>query len=304
MQSYIFRAFTKVLSGRMNSISTIPGLRAFSEKSSRSLRLPKGVTLQRGTLNGVPVEWITPADAATTVILYLHGGAWVLGWYHNHRVLAAHIAQASRSRVVAVDYSLAPEFPFPAALEDCLTVYNQLLDDGIEANQIVIAGDSAGANLALAILLTRRDANKTLPAAAVCISPITDLAFTGKSYHTHKDALLSAEFIRSMSRHYSGSQDVHFPLISPHYGDLAGFPPLLIHVGQDEILLSDAERLADKARHAGVDVTLTVWPKMWHVWHIMAPYLPEAKQAVNDIGSFVRKHSRCETARSKPCGDK
>lgn len=290
VQSTIFRAFTKVLSLCISSITSIPRLRALSEKMCRSLRLPDGVALHRQTLDGIPIEWVSPLNpVSNSVILYLHGGAWVLGWYQNHRVLAAHIALASQSRVVAVDYRLAPEHPFPASLDDCLAVHRRLINDGIEPNQMIIAGDSAGANLVLAVLFTLRDADETLPAAAVCISPMTDLAFTGRSFHTPKDALLSAEFARSMSRLYVGNHDARSPLISPHYGDMTGLPPLLIHAGENEILLSDAERLADNARHAGVDATLTVWPKMWHVWHILAPYLPEAKQAVDEIGRFVQR---------------
>jgi epsilon-lactone hydrolase len=296
VQSYIFRALMKILSIRMNSIASIPRMRAFSEKISRSLRLPEGVTQYRQTLEGIPVEWITPPrPKSKSVIMYLHGGAWVLGWYQNHRVLASHIAEASRSRVLAVDYRLAPEHPFPASLNDCLAVYRRLIIDGIEANQIVIAGDSAGANLALAAMITLRDAKEALPAAAVCISPMTDLAFTGRNYHSPKDSLLTAEFARSMSRLYVGNRDARFPLISPHYGDMIGLPPLLIHSGEDEILLNDAERLADNARRAGVDVMLKVWPKMWHVWHILVPYLPEATQAVDDIGSFIRRYIISET---------
>jgi monoterpene epsilon-lactone hydrolase len=300
MQSYILRAFVKLLSMRMNSMTSVPRLRAFTEKVSRSRRLPKGTHIERPTLNGINVEWIAPnGPVPKSVILYLHGGAWVLGWYHNHRVLAAYIGQASRSRVIAVDYRLAPEHPFPASLDDCLTIYRRLINDGIKPGHIVIAGDSAGANLTLAVLFTLRDAGEPLPAAAVCISPMTDLAFTGRSYHTQKDVLLTEEFARSMSRHYLGNQDVCNPLISPHYGDLTGLPPLLIHAGKDEILLNDAERLTDNARHAGVDVTLTVWPKMWHVWHILAPYLPEATQAINEIGSFVLRHIASKTVVAK-----
>ena len=284
----------------MNAITSIPSLRAFSEKISRSQQLPKETIIERQTLDGIPVEWIIPpGPVLKSVILYLHGGAWVLGWYDSHRVLAANIGQASRSRVVAVDYRLAPEHPFPASLDDCLTSYRRLINDGIDPGHIVIAGDSAGANLTVALLCTLRDADEPLPAAAVCISPMTDLALTGRNYHTQKDALLTVEFARSMSSHYVGSQDVFNPLISPQYGDLKGLPPLLIHAGEDEILKIDAERLADKARHAGVDVILTVWPKMWHVWHILAPYLPEAIQAINEIGSFVYRQILSKTEEAK-----
>ena len=291
LQSYFFRVMTKVLSLRMNAITSIPKLRDFSNKIYRSLLLPDGVTSQRLIVNGVSVEWIVPPSISLkSVILYLHGGAWVLGWYKNHRSLVAYIGQASQSRVLSVDYRLAPENPFPAALEDSLTAYRWLLKDGIEPNQIVIAGDSAGGNLALAMLMALRDAGDPLPAAAVCISPMTDLAGTGETLHRNKDVLLTAEFALSMARHYIGTQDACLPLISPHYGDMTGLPPLLIHAGEDEILLSDAKRLADNARNAGVDVTLVVWPRMWHVWHIYVPYLPEAKRAVHAISRFVRQH--------------
>lgn len=302
VQSIIFRTFSKALSLYMSSIRSIPKLRALSEKMSRSLRLPDGVALHRQTLDGIPVEWVSPLNPVShSVILYFHGGAWVLGWYQNHRVLAAHIGLASQSRVVAVDYHLAPEYPFPASLDDCLAVYRRLINDGIEPNQMIIAGDSAGANLVLAVMFTLRDANEKLPAAAVCISPMTDLAFTGRSFHTQKDALLRAEFARSMSHLYVGSHDARSPLISPHYGDMTGLPPLLIQSGENEILLSDAERLADSARHAGVEATLTVWPKMWHVWHIFAPYLPDAMRAIDEIGCFVQRHLVNESVVAEKC---
>ncbi len=275
----------------MNSITSIPKLRTFSEKISRSLTLPDDVTSRRNRVDGVSVEWIVPPVVSSkSVIMYLHGGAWVLGWYNNHRVLVAHIGRASKSRVLAVNYRLAPENPFPAALEDSLAAYHWLLKDGIKPNQIVIAGDSVGGNLTLATLMSLREGGDPLPAAAVCISPMTDLAGTGETLHTNKDVLLTAKFALSMSRHYIGTQDSRIPLISPHYGDMTDLPPLLIHAGENEILLSDAQRLADNARNAGVNVTLDVWPKMWHVWHTYVPYLPEAKRAVEAIGNFVRQH--------------
>ena len=291
LQSYVFRPFVQVLSICTSLTTSIPRLRALAENISASLRLPEGVTWHRQTTAGTAFEWLSPPNPVlNSVILYLHGGAWVLGWYQNHRVLAARIGLASQSRVVAVDYRPAPEHPFPAALDDCLAVYRRLISDGIESNQLILAGDSAGANLVLAVLLTLRDAGAALPAAAVCISPLTDLTFTGRSFHSQRDALLNAKFVRSMSNLYIGSNDPRSPLISPHYGDMRGLPPLLVQAGEDEILLSDAERLADNARHAGVDATLTVWPKMWHVWHMFAPFLPEATEAIAEIGAFVQRH--------------
>ncbi len=210
-------------------------------------------------------------------------------WNNIERRMAAHICQAAASRALAVDYRLAPEHPFPAALEDCLTVYHWLLKNGTSPENIVIAGASAGGNLTLAMLLSLRDAGDPLPAAAVCISPVTDLAGTGESFLAKQDPALTAEFVLTMNRHYAGNQDLRSPLLSPHYGNLRGLPPLLIQVGEDEILLSDATRLADNARAAGVDVSLVIWPKMWHVWHLFAPSLPEAQLAINAIGTFIRE---------------
>lgn len=292
LQSYAFRALTKIFSARMNSISSIPKLRAFVGAGSNKPLLPRGATMQSARADGVSVEWIIPPNAlAQPIILYLHGGGWTLGWNNSQRWMVAHICQAAASRALAVDYRLAPEDPFPAALEDCLAAYRWLLKSGTSPRQIVIAGDSAGGNLALATLMALRDAGDPLPAAAVCISPMTDLAGTGESFSTNKDPLLTARFALSMARYYAGNQDPRLPLISPHYGNLGGLPPLLIHVGEDEILLSDAARLTDNARAAGVDVSLVIWPKMWHVWHAFVPYLPEAQQAVNAMGDFIRERA-------------
>ena len=155
LQSYIFRMIAKGIRFRMNSITSIPKLRAFSEKISRPLPLPGGVTLDQCNLDGIPLEWIIQSGPVSkSAILYLHGGAWVLGLYNTHRVLASSIGKASGSRVLAVDYRLVPEYPYPASLNDCLAAYRKLLNDGIEPNRIVIAGDSAGSNLALAVLFT------------------------------------------------------------------------------------------------------------------------------------------------------
>jgi acetyl esterase/lipase len=213
-----------------------------------------------------------------------------LGLNNRHRLLAANIGLASRCRILVLDYRLAPEYPFPAALEDCIAAYKWLLEEGIAPHKIIFAGDSSGANLALASLMSIRDAGESLPAACVCMSPVTDLAGTGRTFYSNRDALITPGFILSMARHYAGDQDVRMPLISPHYGDMTNLSPLLIQVGEDEILLGDAERLADNARKAGVEVQLDVWESMWHVWHINLPHLPEANKAVAEIGSFIRAH--------------
>ncbi|HWE35244.1 MAG TPA: alpha/beta hydrolase fold domain-containing protein, partial [Isosphaeraceae bacterium] len=172
---------------------------------------------------------------------------------------------------------------------DCLAAYRWLLSQGTRPQDVVIAGDSAGGNLTLTTLMALRDAGEPLPAAAVCISPATDLAATGESFWTKKDPVQTPEFVLAMRRLYAGDMDLRSPALSPLYGDLRGLPPLLIHAGGDEMLLSDATRLAAKARAAGVDVRLDVYPRMWHVWHLFVPTLPEARRAVAAIGAFIRE---------------
>jgi acetyl esterase/lipase len=264
--------------------------RALMERQEPYFKPPRDVEVQPVMAGEVPAEWLIPPEASPrSVILYLHGGGWTLGWTNIHRRMVAQLCRAATCRTLAVDYRLAPEHPFPAALEDCLGAYRWMLKSGSLPRDIVIAGDSAGGNLTLATLLSLRDAGDPLPAAAVCISPATDLEGTGESFWTKKDPAVTPEFVLAMVRHYASGQDLRSPLLSPHYGDLRGLPPLLIHVGEDEMLLSDATRLADKARAAGVDVSLVVWPRMWHVWHLLTPSLPEARQAINAIGAFVRE---------------
>jgi acetyl esterase/lipase len=267
--------------------------RAMLRRQERSFRPPRDVVVEPVQAGDVPAEWLIPPAASTRgVILYVHGGAWTLGWTGIHRRLAAHLARAARRRVLAVDYRLAPEHPFPAALDDCLTAYRWLLARGNEPGEIAIAGDSAGGNLTLTTLMSLRDAGETLPAAAVCLGAATDLEGTGASFRTIRDPVVTPEFVLGMRRLYIGGHDVRSPLISPLHGDLSGLPPLLIHAGGGEMLLSDSERLAAKARAAGVDVTLRIWPGMWHVWHLFVPFLPEAREAVEDVGAFVRRHPR------------
>lgn len=213
----------------------------------------------------------------------------MLGWYNNHRWMAAHIGQAAGCRVLAVDYRLAPEHPFPAALDDCVAAYRWLLKHNIPPEQIIMGGDSAGGNLTLATALALREAGDPLPAGLVCLSPMTDLACTGDTFFTRYDPLMTPQFATRLAEHYAGPTPRDHPLLSPHYADLCGLPPLLIHVGQDELLLSDATRLAEKARLAGVDVQLKIWPHLWHVFQMFVPYLPEAREAVEEMGEFARR---------------
>lgn len=239
---------------------------------------------------GRPAEWITPPVYDERIILYLHGGAYSVGSCASHRGIVAHIAKASRARVLLPEYRLAPEHPFPAALDDAVAAYRALLDDGVQPGSMVVAGDSAGGGLTLSTLVTLRDQGNPLPAAAVLLSPWTDLAATGETLQScaAKDPWLRSDRVASTAAQYCGNVDATDPRVSPLYADLHGLPPLLIQVGDHEILLSDSTRLARRAREAGVDVTLEVWEGMWHVWHILVRLVPESQQAIDRIGRFVR----------------
>jgi acetyl esterase/lipase len=293
LQASLIRLILNVRRRLINWEAPVEHFRAVMTRSERFIHPPRDVAVMPVMADGVPTEWlIPPGPSPRAVILYLHGGAWTLGWTNIHRRLVAHLARAASCRALAVDYRLAPEHPFPAALEDCLAGYRWLLARGTAPQDMVIAGDSAGGNLTLATLMSLRDAGDPLPAAAVCLSPATDLAGTGESFRTVKDPTQTAEFVLGMVRHYAGSHDVKSPQLSPHYGDFRGLPPLLVHVGTNELLLSDSTRLAEKARAAGVDVTLVVWPEMWHVWHLAAPSVPEAREAIDAVGAFIRERLR------------
>ena len=244
--------------------------------------------------NGVNAEWITaPGSAAHRAVLYLHGGGYVTGSLRTHRDLMGRISRAAQARVLGLDYRLAPEHPFPAAVDDALAGYRFLLGQGLSPKRIVIAGDSAGGGLALATLVAARDGSLALPAAAVCLSPWTDLEGTGESMKTrmHLDPIGSPEGIRLLAQFYLAGNDPRTPLAAPLHANLKGFPPLLIQVGDHEVLLDDSTRLADRARAAGVQVKLEIWPEMIHVWQLFASFLPEGQQAIAGIGKFIREHT-------------
>ncbi len=239
----------------------------------------------------VPAEWVIPRGAPPgTALLYIHGGAWFMGSPRSHRGLVSYITSEAGVRALSIDYRLAPEYPFPAGLEDCVTAYTWLLDRGFTAEKLVVAGDSAGGNLALALLVALRDAGGPLPAAAVALSPATDLAGTGESYTTraHLDPILANLGPSTVIPDYIADHDPREPLISPLYADLHSLPPLLIHVGDHEVLLDDSVRFGERARLAGVEAQVVVWPEMFHVFQIFVPFLPEARRAVREIGLFIR----------------
>ncbi len=252
------------------------------------------VTCERVSADGVDGEWISPANVPEdNAILYFHGGGFRLGSLTSHRDLMAQIALASGCRVLAINYRLAPEHRFPAALDDALAAYGWMLDRGLKSENVAFAGDSAGGNLVLAAMLALRERGLPLPVSAVLMSPWTDLAATGSSYvsRAEADPIHQRSMILALAKNYLGGQgDPYDPLVSPLYADLAGLPPLLIQVGDSETVLDDSVMFADLARAAGVDVSLEVWDGMIHVFQMFGAELPEAGQAISSIGKFLNRH--------------
>ncbi|MBM4384320.1 MAG: alpha/beta hydrolase fold domain-containing protein [Deltaproteobacteria bacterium] len=265
-------------------------MRANMERGSAATPLPADVKFEAVRAGGVPAEWaIAPGARAERVLVYVHGGGYTMGSLATHRALCGRLSRLAGLRVLNVAYRLAPEHPHPAAVEDGVAAVRWVYAQGVAPARVAIAGDSAGGGLTLATLLALRDAGDALPAAAVCISPWTDLAATGESIRTKAsvDPMVTEAPLREMARAYLGGKDSRTPLASPLYADLRGLPPLLLQVGDAELLLDDATRLASRARDAGVDVTLEVWEEMFHVWHAFAEILPEAQRACERIAAWL-----------------
>lgn len=262
------------------------------EAAAAQAQLPPGIVVEQVTIEGLPGEWVGNAGAEPgQVLFFLHGGGYSSGSCVTHRELAAYLCIAAGVRVFLLNYRLVPEHSFPAAIEDAVTGYRWLLGQGFQPGQVVIGGDSAGGGLAMATLLKLRDQDLALPAAGVLLSPWVDLALNGSTLQsrTGRDPLVSVAGLAAAAALYAGTADRMHPLLSPLYADLRGLPPLLIQVGDDELLLSDATRLAERAQAAGVPVTLEVWEAMWHVWQSFAATLPEAREAIEHIGRYIRE---------------
>jgi acetyl esterase/lipase len=243
---------------------------------------------------GVPSEWVSAPDAdAGRAVLYLHGGGYVIGSINTHRALAARLSRAAKARVLVIDYRLAPEHPHPAAVDDAVAAYRWMLSTGLKPTRIAVAGDSAGGGLTVATLVAIRDAKLATPGASACLSPWVDLEGIGESMTTKAavDPMVQKEGLIGMAKAYLGGKDPRTPLAAPLYADLSGLPPLLIQVGTAETLLDDSTRIAERARKAGVKVTLEPWENMIHVFQLFAPMLDEGQQAIDKIGAFVREHA-------------
>jgi monoterpene epsilon-lactone hydrolase len=240
---------------------------------------------------GVPAEWVmAPGSDTDRAVLFLHGGGYAIGSLNTHRRLAYDISAASSARVLLIDYRLAPEHPFPAAVDDAAAAWRWLLQQGFAANRLAIAGDSAGGGLTIATLVNLRDLKLGLPACAVAISPWVDLEGAGNSITTRaaQDPMVQKDGLLWMAKMYLNGKDAKTPLAAPLHADLKGLPPILVQVGTAETLLDDATRIAEKLHAAGVDVRLAIWPNMLHVFPLFAPVLSEGRDGCLEIGTFIR----------------
>jgi acetyl esterase/lipase len=257
----------------------------------------KGVRYEPFEISGIAAEWVIPEDADDQFVLYyLHGGGYVIGSIRSHRKMVSRIASAAGCRALLIDYRLAPEHPFPAALEDALTGYRWLLSQGYDPDKMAMGGDSAGGGLALATMVALKDAGEPLPAAAMLLSPWTDLTGTGETIRTvnWRDPVLNPKLGVRWALWYLGDSDPTNPLISPLFADLTGLPPLLIQVGTKEMLLDDSRMFADRAQQAGVQVELDIWDGMFHVWQAFAPTLPEGNRAIEKLADFFEEKVRAK----------
>jgi acetyl esterase/lipase len=272
------------------SEGTITEQRARQEKSVRFFRLPKQIRSQAINDFSVPAEWIDSPDSGAGVILYLHGGAYALGSINSHRELIARLVLASNCKALAINYRLAPENPFPAALEDSVQAYSWLLSRGVQPSQICFAGDSAGGGLAMATLFAMREQGIPFPAGVFCFSPWLDLTLSGDSVSKNMqlDPILSGTILQKYVNYYIGNHITNDPLISPLFGDLRVLPPIHLQSGRNEILLDDSVRFYEKAKQAGVDVSLKIWDDMFHVFQLFS-FLPETQESMKQVSAFVSR---------------
>jgi len=298
LRSKLVRAVTGAWFARVDANKAdVQSMRKLWHSFANVLWTAPGVDIRETDVAGLHAEWLTPRGApGGKLLLYLHGGAYVMGNCATHRQLVSYIAQDAGVAALLPEYRLAPEHPFPAAIEDAVRVYRQLLADGHGAADIVVGGDSAGGGLTTAMLLYLRDAGDPLPAGACLLSPWLDLAGTGESATTRADSdpWFRPEDLPVVAAYYCAPGEFGNPLASPVCADLAGLPPVYIQVGADEILLSDSTRAAEKITAAGGAVHIEVWPGMWHVFQAFVHQVPESREAVRRIGAHIRQALRLD----------
>lgn len=295
MSSFRAKAVRAVTGAWFRSVNAeradVQRMRTVWHSLANTLWTASGVDVRKNEFAGMRAEWLTPeAPATRKAILYLHGGAYVFGNCTTHRQLVSYIARACGVRALVIEYRLAPENPFPAAIEDSLAAYRALRDEGYAAGDIILAGDSAGGGLVMALLLSLRDAGEEMPAGAVLLSPWLDLTASGESMQTRarRDPWFKPPDMPIIASYYCAEDDYRNPLVSAVYADVAGLPPVYIQVGDDEILLSDSTRIAENIEAAGGEVTLEVWPRMFHVFQVFVHQMPESREAIAKLVPFVR----------------
>ncbi|MDH3491452.1 MAG: alpha/beta hydrolase, partial [Gammaproteobacteria bacterium] len=302
LRARMFRRITSRFVQGINKSTIDPAhiaeLRERLNRMSRFLKPAFGVSVEATTVNGIDAEWLRPKAAPDDkVLLYLHGGAYLIGSCRTHRQLVSHIARAAGINALVPDYRLAPEHRFPAGIEDAVGVYRSLLAEGFKPGDIFVAGDSAGGGLTIAMLLSLRHAGVPMPAAAVLLSPFLDVTASGESATTRadQDPWFDATDLAVVADNYCANADeLKNPLVSPVFANVAGLPPTLIQVGDDEILLSDATRFAALMEEAGLEVQLEIWPEMWHVFQLLVGKMPESRKAIRKIGAYL--HARMRSA--------
>jgi acetyl esterase/lipase len=282
---------TMALTAPQEALQSAEPLRAPVDVITR-FAAPIGIKRSEVSASGIDAEWIAPPEPSPTgAILYLHGGGYVFGSRQTHLLLIASVARHCNLRVLAPDYRLAPEHPYPAAVEDAWSVYWWMLQQGIDPTHLVIMGDSAGGGLVTALLIALREARAPLPVAAVLLSPWLDLTISGESIVSNADSdYLTKAALQSAAQMYANRYDVRSPLISPLFADLHGLPPFLVQVGSAEMLRDDGRRFAQRIKETGGAVTLEEWEDMVHVFHFWYPIETRSRQAVEHIAQFVKRH--------------
>ena len=299
----------ELLKGVLNTLSLpmywklppIDHLRGLLETSTMMATLPWGVTFERIEFENFGAEWLTPNNADNEkVLLYIHGGGYVIGSPHSHRALAGKIAKGISANCLLIDYRKAPENPYPAAVEDVYFAYSYLLDEGYDPEKIAVVGDSAGGGLTVALQYDLRDYQIDQPLCSVLLSPYLDLTGTGKSieHNAKNDRFLDVFEMRKWAEMYAGDHDMSDPLISPLFGDLSDLPPILVQASESEVLYNDSTRFVAKAKKQKVNVTFQKWHGLIHWWHMFGG-MPEAKEAIEKIIFFIKEKYEGKTLKQQ-----
>ena len=270
---------------------TIDQLRKETEEAGNKIPLPKNTKFKRVSVGNIDAEWITCGEVENDkIFMFIHGGGYYRGSIAATRATVARISAEAKVRCLSIEYRLAPEHPFPAAIDDTFTAYNWLLKEGLNPKDIIVSGQSAGGGLCLALLLKLKEKNFFQPRGAVALSPWTDLTQSGKTMKINADIdpVISKKYLDRMANLYLAKTSNISPLASPLYGELSGLPPLLVQVGSSETMLDDSRRFVEKAKEAKVDVKIEVWKDMFHGWHSSANILKDGENAIKNIGLFCR----------------